>query len=122
MELSPPHPDRLAPTRMGAYRTNFPPLGSKPMVLADANLACVSAVNPRGDTAMRTRISCTLGMLLLVPGMAPAHAAAAEPAKDPYHEAEELERRGHDKEAFLKYLQFPGGEHAAIKLGRPKAK
>jgi HEAT repeat protein len=68
---------------------------------------------------MRTWILGTLGLLFLACGSA---SAQPEAEKDPYREAEELEQRGRDKEAFLKYLQFPGGEHAAIKLGRPKAK
>src|SRR5437762_2947802 len=72
---------------------------------------------------MRSWIIGTLGLLLLqVPGIAPAQPASsgAAPEKDPYPEAQELEKRGKDKEAFLKYLQFPGGEHAAIKLARQK--
>src|SRR5262245_34482450 len=67
---------------------------------------------------MRSWIIGTLG-LLLVSGSA---FAQPERAKDAYHEAQELENRGRDKDAFLMYLQIPGGEHAAVKLARPKAK
>jgi HEAT repeat protein/predicted negative regulator of RcsB-dependent stress response len=73
---------------------------------------------------MRAWIISTLSLLLLVPAMASAQdlLAGAEAKEDPYWTAQELEKRGKDKEAFLKYLRFPGGEHAALKLARPKAK
>jgi HEAT repeat protein len=67
---------------------------------------------------MRSWIIGTLGVLVL----ASTASAQPEPEKDPYREALELEKRGRDQDAFLKYLQSPGGEHAAIRLARPKAR
>lgn len=51
-----------------------------------------------------------------------ACAEAQEQPRDPFAMACELESQGRAAEAFKAFLAIPGGEFAAVKLARPKAK